>query len=236
MDLHPCSRAPGSQDPPCPCGSLPAWSPPSPGPHLTDRSPAHLQRLDNRRNHRRIRSTTGSDRDAVHFNLDDPAICLAHRFALPVSTWRRYHCVHHRRHKLYFVSFGMTACCFSQLTSPAKQLLRRQSMPSSHGTHRVATRHDLRDDPHLVLVAPLPPTTGSGEDLEPPHRLRDSSMHCVHSKPNGPNRTADSQITPSSGRWPLNSAYGVPNAQNVELSAPELCPASRSLAPIGGQM
>src|SRR4029453_9061156 len=80
-------------------------------------------------------------------------------------------------------------------------------MPSGYRTDRVAARHDLRNDPRLVLVAPLPPTAGSGEDLKPPHRLRDSSMHCVHSKPNGPNRTADSQITPSSGRWPLNSAY-----------------------------
>jgi hypothetical protein len=29
-----------------------------------------------------------------------------------------------RRHKPYFLYFEMTACCFQQLTSPAKQLLR----------------------------------------------------------------------------------------------------------------
>lgn len=55
--------------------------------------------------------------------------------------------------------------------------MRRQSMPSRYRAHRVATRNDLRHSPTLVIVAPLPPTAGSGEDLEPPHRLRDSSMH-----------------------------------------------------------
>src|SRR6516165_7080292 len=80
-------------------------------------------------------------------------------------------------------------------------------MPSRHRTDRVAARHDFCNNPRLVLITPLPPTPGSGEDLKPPHRLRDSSMHCVHSKPNSPNQTADSQITTSSGRCSLNSAY-----------------------------
>jgi hypothetical protein len=61
----------------------------------------------------------------------------------------------------------MTALCFSQLTSPAEQLLRRQSMPSRYRTDLVAPRNDLRNDPRLVLVAPLPPTAGSREDLKP---------------------------------------------------------------------
>ena len=63
----------------------------------------------------------------------------------------------------------------SQLTAPAKKLLRRRSMPSGHLTDRVTTRGDLRDDQRLVLVAPLPPTTGFGEDFQSAHRLRDST-------------------------------------------------------------
>jgi hypothetical protein len=62
----------------------------------------------------------------------------------------------------------------------------------------------------LVGVAPLPPTTGSSEDFKPPHRLRDSTMHRVHSKPNGQNQTEDSQISTSSERWQQNIAYQGP--------------------------
>jgi hypothetical protein len=72
------------------------------------------------------------------------------------------------RHELYFFRFGMIVRGFSQLTSRAKQLPRRQSMPSGYLTNRVAARHDLRNDPRLVLVAPPPPTTGSGKHLKPP--------------------------------------------------------------------
>ena len=64
------------------------------------------------------------------------------------------------------------------------------------------------DNPRLVLLAPLPPTTRSRKDFQPPDRLRDSTTHCVHSKPNGQNQTADSQISTSSGRWPQDDAYG----------------------------
>jgi hypothetical protein len=56
-------------------------------------------------------------------------------------------------------------------------------------------------------MAPLPPATRSGKDLQPPDRLRDSNMFSVHSKPNGQNQTADSQIRTSAGRWPQNYAY-----------------------------
>src|SRR5207237_10153592 len=95
----------------------------------------------------------------------------------------------------------------SQLAAPAEQLLRRQPMAPSYRTDRVTTRHDLRDNPRLVLMAPLPPATGSGENLQPPNRLRDSNMFSVHSKPNGQNQTADSQISTSPERWPQNTAY-----------------------------
>ena len=83
----------------------------------------------------------GPDRDAVNFDLDDPEICLGlvHRFALGAKSGRRYYGIHHRRHKLSFFCFGMTARCFSQLTAPAEQLLRRQSMPSRYRADRVAT-------------------------------------------------------------------------------------------------
>jgi len=40
-------------------------------------------------------------------------------------------------------------------------------------------------------------------------RLRDSNMFSVHSKPNGQNQTADSQISTSPGRWPQNIAYAL---------------------------
>jgi hypothetical protein len=70
----------------------------------------------------------------------------------------------------------------------------------SHRTDRVTARFDLCNDPRLVLIAPLPPTTGSSEDFQPPDRLRDSIIHCVHSKPNGQNQTADSQINPPSDK------------------------------------
>src|SRR5205085_2422832 len=56
---------------------------------------------------------------------------------------------------------------------------------------------------------PLPPATGSGENLQPPNRLRDSNMFSVHSKPNGQNQTADSQISTSPERWPQNTAYSL---------------------------
>src|SRR5665811_497208 len=58
-------------------------------------------------------------------------------------------------------------------------------MPSGHGRDRLAARHNLSNDPRLVLVAPRSPTTRTGEHLEPMNRLSDSIIHCVHSKPNG---------------------------------------------------
>ena len=98
--------------------------------------------------------------------------------------------------------------------APAKQLLRRQTIMSSHGTDRVITRNDLCNNPCLVFVAPLPTTTGSGEDFQPPDWLRDSTMHRVHSKPNGQNKTEDSQISASSERWPQNTAYEISAVRN----------------------
>jgi hypothetical protein len=78
---------------------------------------------------------------------------------------------------------------------------------ASHGTHRVSARRDLRDNPRLVLIAPCPPPTDASEHFQPADRLRDSTMFSVHSKPNGQNQTADSQITTSSERWSRDTAY-----------------------------
>jgi hypothetical protein len=99
---------------------------------------------------------------------------------------------------------------------PSKRLLGDKAYDSAElRDDRVATRRDLCNNPRLVFVIPLPPTTGSGEDFQPPHRLRDSTMHRVHSKPNGQNQTEDSQISTSSGRWLQNTAYIEP----ISLSA-----------------
>jgi hypothetical protein len=116
-------------------------------------------------------------------------------------------------HKLQFFRFRMPCRRFPQLAAPAKQLLWRQPMASGHGTDRVTARNDFCNNPCLVFAAPPPPTTGAGEDFQPPHRLRDSTMHRVHSKPNGQNQTEDSQISTSSERWPQNTAYDY-NAAN----------------------
>src|SRR5438105_14082361 len=94
-------------------------------------------------------------------------------------------------------------------------------MAPSYRTDRVTTRHDLRDNPRLVLMAPLPPATGSGENLQPPNRLRDSNMFSVHSKPNGQNQTADSQISTSPGRWPQNTAYEFSDVVRIYPNPPK---------------
>ncbi|OSI75605.1 hypothetical protein BSZ21_04775 [Bradyrhizobium canariense] len=52
----------------------------------------------------------------------DPRVRLSlaeHRFALAVNSARRHHGMHHRRHKLHFFRFKMTARCFSQAFSPS---------------------------------------------------------------------------------------------------------------------
>jgi len=41
--------------------------------------------------------------------------------------------------------------------------------------HRVAARHELSDDPRLILITKRPPATGTGEDLQPMHRFGDSN-------------------------------------------------------------
>src|SRR6202011_3452329 len=95
-------------------------------------------------------------------------------------------------------------------------------MASSHGTDRVSARRDLSDNPGLVFITPCPPPPGAGEHFQPADWLRDSNMFSVHSKPNGQNRTADSQITTSSGRWSRNTAYAsfTKNMLSLTISLP----------------
>jgi hypothetical protein len=80
-------------------------------------------------------------------------------------------------------------------------------MATSHGTDRVSARRDLGNNPDLVLIAPGPPPSGTGEHFQPPDGLGDSTTFSVHSKPNGQNQTADSQIRTSYGRWAQHTAY-----------------------------
>src|ERR1700730_16582707 len=71
-------------------------------------------------------------------------------------------------------------------------------MASSYRTDRVSARCDLGDNPRLVFIAPCPPPPGASEHFRPADWFRDSSIHSVHPKPNGPNQTADWQIKTSS--------------------------------------
>src|SRR6202161_2312997 len=105
--------------------------------------------------------------------------------------------IYDRRHEPHFVVFGNDRLSFSDLPPPAKQLLRRQSVSPRHARNRVAAALDLGDHPRLVLVAPSPPASRTGENLQPASRLSDSIIHCVHSKPNGQStsrRLADQDI------------------------------------------
>jgi hypothetical protein len=102
----------------------------------------------------------------------------------------------------------------------AKQLLRRQSMASSHRADRVTARQNLRDNPRLILRAPLPATAGAGKDFQSPHRFRDSTTHCVHSKPSGEIKPKTRRFSMSSERWPQNIAYNESKVRKKTRSLP----------------
>src|SRR3954471_9063143 len=90
-------------------------------------------------------------------------------------------------------------------------------MASSHRTDRVSARRNLSDNPGLVFITPCSPPPGAGEHFQPPDGLRDSNMFSVHSKPNGQNRTADSQITTSSASRSRNTGYDESRQRSSEL-------------------
>jgi hypothetical protein len=64
-----------------------------------------------------------------------------------------------------------------QLPSPAKKLLRRQPVPSGYGRDGLPAHCYRSDNPRLVLVAPRPPVTCTGEHLKPMNRLSCSIIH-----------------------------------------------------------
>jgi hypothetical protein len=74
--------------------------------------------------------------------------------------------------------------------------------------------------PGLVLIAPCPPPSGTGEHFQPADWLGDSTMFSVHSKPNGQNQTADWQIRTSSGRWSQHTAYGRHDKDQTSVRRP----------------
>src|SRR5258705_4628411 len=149
---------------------------------------AGLQRAQHRLNSLHVRAAAHSDRYAVDLDLDRPStrLSLALRgLALTADSRCRRGNIHHRRHERQSIRVRNPNLGFSQLTSPAKQLLGRQAMPSRNTRNRVTARHDLRDNPGLVFITKRSPTTCTGEDLQPMYRLGDSIIHCVHSKPSG---------------------------------------------------
>ena len=124
-------------------------------------------------------------------------------FAPPAKRGR--HCVHihHCRHKLQFFRFRMRGRSFSQLTAPArphccgdKGVTPHRRGPNSPLAPVSATIRALSSLLHFRRrPAPVKTSsrrTGSGA----------STTHCVHSKLNGQNQTANSQnsTSPESGR------------------------------------
>jgi IS5 family transposase len=79
-------------------------------------------------------------------------------------------------------------------------LARCQTMSAGDSADRISTRRNLRDDPRLLFMKPRASAARSREHLNPPRRPGDSIVICDHSKPNGSNQPAGSQITTSFGR------------------------------------
>lgn len=68
---------------------------------------------------------------------------------------------------------ALTACRTLPLSlpAPAKQLLRREPVPTGNRRHRLATPAALGNDLRLLLRCPSAPPAGPREHLQPPHRL-----------------------------------------------------------------
>src|ERR1700722_10072283 len=176
-----------------PCGSRQVWSPPSPGLRRSGRSRACSQRTQHRHQSRRVRAAADPYGYAVNLDFDPSSNGLD--FAtpkLPLRNSRRSH-IRNRRHELKPVSIRTRGLSFSQLTSPAKQLLWRQSVASSYSTDRIPTRRDLRHNPSLLLITPFPPPSSAGKHFQPPDMLSVRIMVSVHSKPNDQTRPQTSR-------------------------------------------
>jgi hypothetical protein len=121
---------------------------------------------------------------------------------------------HNRRHKLQPVRPETSRLRFSQLTSPsqttAAAIIRGVEPPHTPSLRSSRPRQQFAPCPRIEVAGPVISTCDFGtarENFQPANRLGDSTMVSVHSKPNGPNQTANSQIRSSVGGWQPNSAY-----------------------------
>lgn len=104
----------------------------------------------------------------------------------------------------WFVLSGMTAL---RLLGNSRQPNECCSdNPCRHATEhsKLPTRHDLRNKPNLAVAA-ASANHRHGEDLKPPHRLGDSSMHCTTNFNIKP-QTADHFVMQQAAR---KSAYNI---------------------------
>jgi hypothetical protein len=94
------------------------------------------------------------NRHAVNLNLDNPTseIHLVLPSAPPTTNrtlrGRRFHNRQNEPQRMPVIAGRRR---LPRLSAPAKQLLRRQSMPPRHRADRLATRHTLGDNPSLVF-------------------------------------------------------------------------------------
>jgi hypothetical protein len=71
------------------------------------------------------------------------------------------------------------------VSTPPKQLLRRQSMPSGNGADRRPSLVAFSNDLRLVFRRPAPAPTGTGEHFQTPRRLRFKQKLSVRHVSNG---------------------------------------------------
>lgn len=164
-----------------PCGSRPAWSPPSPAPRPSDRSRAGLQRMDHGRNRRGIRAEADPERDAVDLDLDDAAVLgplgrLPKASALPRRALRRRaRWGNDSGHERLRLGSHRDRNRLSHLPAPRKQLLRRQSVPPRDLRYHGSRGQRLLNKPRLVVGRELPPSAALRDDLDPTNRVLGSS-------------------------------------------------------------
>jgi hypothetical protein len=110
-------------------GSRQAWSPPSLGPRPSGRSCAGFQRTHHRHQSLCVRAAANPDRHATDLDLDRSGTGLDFATPHPPLRNRRRSRIHNCRHELQPFSLRTSSLRFSQLTSPAEQLLQFPSPP-----------------------------------------------------------------------------------------------------------